>query len=86
VNCNAAGSRSDNGRICSLENETGCIHVVYSMYLFVERCVLLVYQMYTFRVRKTYVTMSTQCVHGVQRINAVKGVDIRVQSYSNEIQ
>ena len=56
------------GRICSLENETGCIHVVYTMYLFVERCVglLLVYQMYTFRIRKTHVRMSKQCVHGVQ--------------------
>jgi len=41
--------------------------------------------MYTFRIRKTYVRMSTQCVHGVQRINAVKGVNIRVQSYSNEM-
>jgi len=28
--------------------------------------------MYTFRIRKIHVTMSTQCVHGVQSINAVK--------------
>jgi len=48
------------------KSETGCIHVVYTMYLIVERCVLLVYQMYTFRIRKTHVRMSTQCVHGVQ--------------------
>jgi len=60
------------GRICSLENEIGCIHVVYTMYLFVEKCVLLVYQMYTFRMHKNHVRRSTQCVHGVQRINAVK--------------
>jgi len=42
--------------------------------------------MYTFHIHKTNATMSTQCVNGVQRINAVKGVDIRVQSYSNEMQ
>ena len=50
------------GRICSLKNETGCIHVVYTMYLFMEKCVPLVYQMYTFRILKTNATMSLSTI------------------------
>jgi len=54
------------GRICSLENETSGFIFLYTMYLFVERGVLLIYQMYKFHRRKTNATMSTQCVHDVQ--------------------
>jgi len=41
--------------------------------------------MYTFRIRKTHVRMSTQCVHGVQRINAVNnGNEMQLDEYTTE--